>query len=179
MDTEEQILALTQKWLDTFVIGLNLCPFARYVVDRQQLHYCLVTTGDTGALLDHLIDEFDRLDNNPSIETTLLVHPNVLQEFEEYLAFLDKVDRLVADRGYEGVYQVASFHPDYQFAGTSSKDPANHTNRSPYPMLHILREESVSRAIDDHPDIDSVPQENIERLRELGIDGINEILLKQ
>lgn len=178
MDNEQQILASTQNWLEKLVIGLNLCPFARYVVDRQQLRYRLVTTGDSEALLDTLVDELKHLDQNATIETTLLIHPNLLQDFEDYLAFLEQVDWLLEDMGYEGVYQIASFHPDYQFAGTSSQDPANHTNRSPYPMLHILREERVSQAIDSHPDIDSVPEANIERLRTLGVEGIKAMLSK-
>lgn len=172
MDNRQQIIEATGEWLEHLVIGLNLCPFARYVVDHQQLRYSVIDSDDKDVLLQALINELELLDTEPNTETTLLVHPNVLQSFDDYLEFLNVVDLLLEDRHYEGVYQVASFHPDYQFNGTSSQDPANYTNRSPYPMLHILREESVSRAIDSHPDIDAVPEANIELLRTLGLNAI-------
>ena len=102
------------------------------------------------------------------IDTTLLVHPGALRDFDAYNQFLDAVDGLLFEGGHEGVYQVASFHPEYRFAGTGPDDPENYTNRSPYPMLHLLREASVARAVRDHPDVSQIPVRNVERMNELG-----------
>ena len=127
-------------------------------------------------LLQALHSELQRLEDEPEIETTLLIHPGVLQDFGPYNEFLDAADGLLAYLDMEGVYQIASFHPDYQFAGTEPDASENYTNRSPFPMLHLLREASLEAAIDSYPDVDGIPQRNIELMNELGSEKMRSIL---
>ena len=158
------------------VIGLNLCPFARkeWVQNRVRMVVCDAIGAD--ELLVTLQKECDRLSEQPEIETTLLIHPWVLEDFSDYNQFLDDVDNMLLDRELEGVYQVASFHPAYQFAGTDPQDVENATNRSPYPVLHILREESLERAIDSFPDPELIPERNIALLRSMGRERVEALL---
>ena len=141
-------IAETRRWLERAVIGLNLCPFAKAVHARGQVRYVLSDTDDPRDLLEQLGEELLFLRDAPAaeVDTTLLVHPHALQDFLDYNDFLDEADALVAQLGLEGTLQVASFHPDYQFAGTVPEDVTNFTNRAPYPTLHLLREDSVARA---------------------------------
>lgn len=169
---DKEIIQKTQHWVDRMVVGLNLCPFAKHTIDHGQLRYVVCGDSHLQALTDCLVSELKKLDDNPSIETTLVIHPNSLHAFEDYLDYLAVADQLLNELGYEGVFQIAGFHPDYQFDEVVPADPANHTNRSPFPMMHLLRESSVERAIASHPDIDSVPERNIELLRQLGQQGI-------
>lgn len=163
----------TQLWLQRAVIGLNLCPFAKAVVAKNQVRYVLSEAATPEALLEELGEELARLRDTPAeeIDTTLIVHPQVLTDFLDYNDFLDLADGLVESMDLEGVLQVASFHPDYQFAGSEPDDIANFTNRSPYPTLHLLREDSVARAVEAFPDPDAIVERNIDRLRELGPAG--------
>ena len=166
-------IAATQQWLERAVIGLNLCPFAKAVHAKRQIRYVLCEARDTDALLAALSVELQRLRDTPAeeIDTTLIVHPHVLQDFLDYNDFLGTADALVAELGLEGVLQVASFHPHYRFAGSAPEDIANYTNRSPHPTLHLLREDSVARAVAAFPDPDVIVERNIATLERLGIEG--------
>ena len=171
-DSQEPIAA-TQRWLQRAVIGLNLCPFAKAVVAKQQVRFVLSDATAPEELLQTLGEELALLRDTPAerTDTTLIVHPQVLTDFLDYNDFLDLADGLVESMELDGVLQVASFHPHYQFAGSEPDDIANYTNRSPYPTLHLLREDSVARAVDAFPDPDSIVDRNIETLTRLGHEG--------
>lgn len=171
--SDEQVIAATRGWLERAVIGQQLCPFAAgpYLSDR--VHLSVSAERSTAGLLEDLCRELQALqDADPlQCETTLLIHPQVLTRFLDYNEFLDECDAAVAELGLEGELQVASFHPKYRFAGTSEQDITNFTNRSPYPMLHLLREASVARAVASFPGIDGIGPRNMETLRRLGHEG--------
>ena len=158
-----------RQWLDRVVIGLNLCPFAARPVRGGQVRVFVSAATTELDLLTDLQLELTRLEETPpaELETTLVVVPGMLQDFLEYNDFLDRADELLQGFEWDGIYQVASFHPQYQFAGTEADDPENLSNRSPYPLLHLLREDSVEAAVESHPDVDSIPEANIRRLRGL------------
>ena len=166
--SEERIVAPVKHWLETVVVGLDLCPFARKALLDSKVHFAVAWSQRRELLLERLAEEIHHLDEHPEIQTTLLIHPRALLNFEKYNQFLDLVDELLERMDKEGVYQVASFHPQYAFEDVDIRDPANYSNRSPYPILHLLREDDVEAAIASHPDIDSVPQKNIRVLREMG-----------
>lgn len=168
------ILARTRRWIADIVIGLDLCPFARRVFEAERIRYVVSAAQDEHALRRELAGELESLAAAPieTIETTLLIHPHVLTDFLDYNDFLGVADRLIAELGLRGVVQIASFHPHYQFAGTSPEAVENYTNRSPYPMLHLLREESISAVSGDPDVLLDVPRRNIETLRRLGRDRI-------
>lgn len=175
---DDAVIAATRRWIERAVIGLNLCPFAKAVYARQQVRIVLSDASTPDALLAQLGEELLYLRDTPAdaTDTTLLVHPQVLQDFLDYNDFLDRADALVESLGLEGVLQVASFHPDYRFADSDPDDIANCTNRSPYPTLHLLREDSIDRAVAAYPDPDVIVQRNIETLRGLGTDGWTRLL---
>ena len=166
-------IADTRLWLERAVIGLNLCPFAKAVVVKDQVRFVLSDATTPEALLEVLGEELLRLrDTAPSqIDTTLIVHPQVLGDFLEYNDFLDEADGLIEALELDGELQVASFHPDYQFAGTAPDDIGNYTNRAPYPTLHLLREDSVARAVDAYPEPDRIIDRNLATLERLGHAG--------
>ncbi len=168
----------TRHWLEKAVIGLNLCPFAKAVHLKQQIRWVESTATDSASLLQDLERELTRLAAaDPSThDTTLLIHPHVLAAFLDYNDFLDEADGAIRRLGLDGVIQVASFHPQYQFAGTAPDDVGNLTNRSPHPMLHLLREDSIARAVDAFPDASSIYERNVETLRRIGIDGWNALM---
>lgn len=168
----------TRRWMERAVIGLNLCPFAKAVMAKGQVRIVLSEARDEAALLEALAAELLHLRDTPAADTdtTLIVHPQVLQDFLDYNDFLDAADGLVEELGLEGVFQVASFHPDYQFAGSDPDDVSNFTNRSPWPTLHLLREDSVSRAVDAFPDPDAIVERNVATLDKLGVDGWRKLL---
>ena len=172
-------IAATRRWLERAVIGLNLCPFAKAVHAKGQVRYVLSDADTPQALLEQLGEELLRLRDTPAeaVDTTLLVHPRVLVDFLDYNDFLDDADALVEALGLDGVLQVASFHPDYRFAGTEPGDIGNFSNRAPYPTLHLLREDSVERAVAAFPDPDAIVERNIETLRQLGADGWRKLFL--
>jgi uncharacterized protein len=167
---EDAVMAATRRWIAEFVIGLNLCPFARRVFDGDLIRYVVSDAGDGQALLRVLGKELQFLAAAPmaEVETTLLIHPHVLVDFLDYNDFLDRADRLLIQLDLRGVVQIASFHPSYQFAGADPDAAENYTNRSPYPMLHLLREESVSAVAGDPDELLAIPQRNIEVLRAIG-----------
>jgi len=159
-------------WLDETVIGLNLCPFAKSVSDAKRIEYFVSNVDSDLELIAELEQKLNELAEDDSIETCLLIHPNVLVDFVDYNQFLDNADSLLEVMKLEGVIQIASFHPNYQFAGTTEKSPENFTNRSPFPMLHLLRESSVQAAIETYPNINDVPKTNIERMNSLGYEAL-------
>ena len=168
--SNEDVIAATRAWLETDVIGLNLCPFAREVHVAGRIRYVVSRALTTPALRADLIDELLLLRTLDAAvtDTTLLIHPQVLGDFLEYNDFLDVADDVIRELGLEGELQIASFHPRYQFAETEPDDVTNRTNRSPYPTLHLLRDASIERALETYPDADQIPQRNIETLRRLG-----------
>lgn len=164
----EPALQHTRNWVESVVIDLNLCPFAARELNQERIHFSLSEADSVAALLADLESELQRLKQDESIETTLLVHPEVLTDFLDYNQFLDILDALLVETGLEGIFQIASFHPDYQFAGAQPDDVSNYTNRSPYPMLHLIREASLERAVANYPDAEQIPQRNIELLEGMG-----------
>ena len=169
----EAVLADTRAWLERAVIGLDLCPFAKAVYAGNRIRFAVSAARDEDALLEDLTRELSALHSTVEqrCETTLLIHPRALSDFMDYNAFLDAADGKVDSLGLRGEVQIASFHPRYQFAGTTPDDIGNYTNRSPYPMLQLLREASVERAVAAIPDAAAIFERNIETLRRLGIDG--------
>lgn len=169
----EQVLSATKHWLETAVIGLNLCPFAKSVQVKSQIRYVVSDARSTEALQENLANELAHLHQaDPhEIDTTLLIHPHVLHDFLDFNDFLEIADGIIAELGLEGEIQIASFHPQYQFTDTKPDDIENYTNRSPYPTLHLLRETSIDRAVAAFPDAADIFEKNIETMRRLGIDG--------
>lgn len=168
-----EVIARTRHWLEAAVIGLNLCPFAKPVYAKEQIRYAVSHAETPEDLLGDLLGELQALTAADSsvVETTLLIHPIVLTDFLEYNDFLGVAEAAVEDLGLSGVLQVASFHPQYQFAGTAPDDIENYTNRSPYPMLHLLREASLERAVESFTDAAEIYERNIATLRRLGLKG--------
>ena len=179
--TDEAIIAATQSWLERAVIALNLCPFAKAVQVKNQIRYVVSRAITQEALLSDLMQELEFLAETPAekTDTTLLIHPDVLADFPDYNDFLDVVDAALEDMDLEGEIQVATFHPHYQFADTQPDDIENFTNRSPYPMLQLLRESSVVRAVSIYPEASKIFDKNIETLRKLGRAGWDELGLTE
>jgi uncharacterized protein len=171
--SHEQAIAVTRAWVDRAVIGLNLCPFAKAVQAKGQIRYVVSEAADVEALLTELGSEMDRLvaADAAQVDTTLLIHPLVLTDFLDFNDFLGAADELLEQLGYDGILQVASFHPQFQFAGTDVDDVTNATNRSPYPTLHLLREESVDRAVAAFPEAEAIFEKNMQTLEALGPEG--------
>jgi len=169
----DEVLAATRHWLEVAVIGLDLCPFANAVHTRGLIRWTVSDAATPEGLLADLLRELRLLaEADPAeIETTLLIHPEVLGDFLDYNDFLDVADAALVDEELDGEIQIASFHPRYQFAGTAPDDVENCTNRSPYPMLHLLRESSVDRAVETFPDTGRIYEKNVETLRRLGLAG--------
>ncbi|WMJ70554.1 DUF1415 domain-containing protein [Stenotrophomonas sp. 24(2023)] len=169
---EDPILA-TRQWLERIVIGLNLCPFAKAVYVKEQVRFVLSDATTPEALVEELAEELVLLRDTPAeqIDTTLIVHPHVLADFLDYNDFLDNADAAIEALDLQGILQVASFHPDYQFDGVSADDASNYTNRAPYPTLHLLREDSVARAVEAFPDPDVIVERNIQTLDRIGVEG--------
>ena len=176
-----QVEAGVRRWLERAVIGLNLCPFAKAVVVKQQVRIVISDASTERALLEELGEELALLRDTPAdeIDTTLLVHPQVLGDFLDYNDFLDDADALLEAMGLDGVLQVASFHPHYRFAGTQPDDAENLTNRAPHPILHLLREDSVDRAVAAYPEPDGIIERNVATMRELGGEGFRKLLSDQ
>ncbi len=157
----------TKSWVFDFVIGHNLCPFARKPFESDQIRFVCSDAHEESDLLHALAYEFELLLSDSAIETTLLILPNALETFTTYWDFIEVAEALIETLGLEGVFQIATFHPQYQFEGTEQDSPENRTNRSPYPTLHLLRESSLDKAIANHPDTTSIPQNNIKRMKAL------------
>lgn len=175
---DEQCIEASQRWLESVVIGLNLCPFARSELENDRIRFVVSRAVCENELLACMNDELQALERESDIETTLIIHPDVLNDFFDYNQFLDRADQLLEATELVGVYQVASFHPNYQYGGTQAEDPGNYRNRSPFPMLHLLREDSVGRAIDSYSGIHEIPERNIATMEKLGAEHLHQLLEK-
>jgi hypothetical protein len=167
------VIATTRAWVDRAVIGLNLCPFAKAVQIKGQVRYAVSDAGNAETLLADLHAELEALaEADPAqTDTTLLIHPGVLHDFHDYNSFLGVADACLEELELDGIIQIASFHPEYQFAGSGPDDIENYTNRSPFPILHLLREDSIERAVAAFPDASDIYERNMETLRRLGLSG--------
>lgn len=175
----EAIITSTKRWLETAVIGLNLCPFAKAVHVKGQIRYVVCESDSREVLLTELVHELEFLASADPAETdtTLLIHPHLFDDFLDYNDFLEVADAAIDELKLDGVIQIASFHPHYQFADTEPDDITNYTNRSPYPTLHLLREESVSRAVAAFPEAGEIFERNIQTMEKLGHDGWRKIAM--
>jgi hypothetical protein len=176
---DDTVLSDTRRWIEKAVIGLNLCPFARAVYVKNQVRVVVSRARHLDAFLDDLDRELTLLQDTPAevLDTTLLVHPTLFPDFEVFNDFLNVVDDVVAEHGLDGAIQVASFHPQFQFEGTTPDDVTNCTNRAPYPTLHLLREDSVERAVaSDAGDAEQIVARNMQTLRDLGLSGWQALL---
>jgi hypothetical protein len=171
--TAQVVIDDTRVWLERAVIGLNLCPFAKSVHVKGQIHYVVSAARTAEELLQDLIAELNALaESDPSErDTTLLIAPECLADFLDFNDFLALADQALVDLDLDGVLQIANLHPDYQFAGTRADDITNFTNRSPYPTLHLLREDSIDRAVDAFPEAETIFEKNMETMERLGTDG--------
>lgn len=169
MQTNESIIAQTKCWILKVVIGCNFCPFAAREMKQGSVHYEVVRTGNKKASLETLAHALDRLDNNGDIETDFLIFPETFGDFYGYLDLVEIYEKFLVKMRYEGIYQLATFHPLYLFAGTSINDAANYTNRSPFPMVQILREASITNALRNYSDPGKIPEQNIKYAYEKGL----------
>ena len=171
--TDEVVLAATRHWLESAVIGLNLCPFAKAVYVKNQVRLVVSRARHADDLLEELDRELDLLVATPAdeIDTTLLIHATLFDDFLDFNDFLEVADGVVEEHALEGVIQLASFHPKFQFDGTEPDDISNYTNRAPFAMLHLLREDSVERAVAAFPEAEAIFEENIKTLEKIGHDG--------
>jgi hypothetical protein len=176
MNKDTQIINATRCWIETIVVGYNFCPFAGRELARNSIHYHVCRQPGIEDILLQLIEECRRLDTTDTIETTLLILPDQFSEFDEFLDLLEIAERLMIEQGYEGIYQLASFHPLYCFADSTPEDPANYTNRSPYPMLHLLRESSLEAALTKYEQPERIPENNIKKATNLGLEKLRSVL---
>jgi hypothetical protein len=163
-----------RTWLDVFVVGLNLCPFARPLLGAPNLRIAICPASEAAELRNAFLHELDLLQRSveQEVATSLLAFPNALHDFEDYLWFLDDAEELLQEAGLEGVVQLASFHPQYRFAGEAPNAASHYSNRAPYPLIHLLREDMVTRALEDFAAPERIPERNIEALNALGIDEL-------
>lgn len=175
-EQDKPFVLATQRWLEDIVIALNLCPFAKREVIKNRVQYLVCHSDKTKVLLTTLKQAAMQLANSTEIETTLIIHPHALQSFEDYNAFLDPAEQQLEALGYEGVLQIASFHPQYQFANTTPDDPENYTNRSPYPLIHLLKESSLDNAINNYPNTAQIPEHNIAMMNKLGQQRLQQLV---
>jgi len=176
---DQHIIEATGRWLTDFVIAYEICPFARREHLSNSIRYQVCRTPLPEQTLAAVVEECEHLDKNPETETTLLILPEGYEDFDDYLDILAIAEQLLIELGYEGIYQIASFHPDYHFEfsePSSEDDAANYTNRSPFPMLHLLRESSIERAIATFPDPENIPTRNIQKTRQLGAETLSALL---
>ncbi|MCK4834353.1 MAG: DUF1415 domain-containing protein [Gammaproteobacteria bacterium] len=168
----------TKNWVEEIVIGLNLCPFASQPFQDDAIEYVVCIGDSLENHLRQLADDMARLDSNTDIETSLLIYPDAYQGFDNYLDMLDLANQLLEELNYIGSYQIASFHPDYRFEGSTEDDASNFSNRSPFPMLHLIRENRLEKAIANYPNVDQVPENNIKKLRDIGYQEMQDKLKK-
>lgn len=166
--TDALITAHTLNWVRSFIVAHNICPFARYELARPDMRIQVTRARKTREALSALEDECLWMEQHPQVETSLIVMPELFKSFESYLEFVAHAEDFLFDADYEGIYQLATFHPEYYFADSDPDDAANFTNRSPYPMLHLLRESSVEKAIAHYGDTQKIPERNIEHLTQMG-----------
>lgn len=174
--SDELVSQQTKNWVERFIVALNVCPFAKREVERDSIRLSIVRSKKAQVALEELMAEIAWLDENPETETSLVVFPTLFKDFHDYLDFVFMTEDLMAEQGCEGIYQVATFHPDYCFEGVDQDDVSNYTNRSPYPMIHLLREASVEKAIEFYGDTSTIPDDNIALMEEMGQQKVEEIL---
>ncbi len=174
--SSELVIQQTRSWVSDFVVAHNICPFARKELERGGIHYEVCQEHKVEAILSGLIEMCQRLDEDGSTGTVLFILPTSFPSFNGYLDLLDMANDLLIKQGYEGVYQLASFHPDYCFDGVDRDDASHYTNRSPYPMLHIIREAELEKALGKYPNPEAIPERNIAYCRKLGSDALANIL---
>jgi uncharacterized protein len=172
----DRLIASARRWVETVVVAHQLCPFANRELQNDRVRFVVTDSTTEDKLLLALTEELRLLISDPSIETTLLIHQRVLLDFYTYNDFLQVADGLLVDMELDGIIQIASFHPTYQFSGTKPDDAENYTNRSPDPMLHLIRESSVARAIAEYPGVEHIPKRNIARLSALGASEMKALL---
>jgi len=176
MNQQSEILQHTRNWVAQVIVKLNFCPFAKPVMDNDGIRYHVVEADELEEALHGLIEQCQYLDEHNEIETTLVIYPAGFNDFNDFLDLVEIANQLLAEQGYEGIYQLAHFHPDYCFEGEEPNDPANYTNRSPYPMLHLIREASLEKALDSYPDPEGIPERNIKLAREMGLAAMRSAL---
>lgn len=164
-----QIIHHTRSWIREVVIGLQFCPFAAQPFYQEKVRYIVTQPSSPQSVMEAVIKEAYHLDQEKETETTLIILPEGFTDFLDYLDMLDLCEQLLIEQGYEGIYQIASFHPAYQFADTDLDDPANFTNRSPYPMLHLIREDSITKVLESYPDPEHIPERNRTVARSKGL----------
>jgi hypothetical protein len=173
---DDEVVAEVKSWIDKVIVGLNFCPFAKKEIQRNTVRYAISPATQANDALGDLLEELALLDQQQNIQTTLLIFPSGFADFERYLDMLELANSLLSQGGYGGIYQLASFHPNYCFDGEEQNDPANYTNRSPYPILHILRESSIEAVLKHYPEPESIPENNIAKARELGSSYLQALL---
>jgi uncharacterized protein len=166
----EAFITHTSNWIKQVVIACNFCPFAAKALAKKSVRYVVIETTDFKTALTALATEFEFLNSNENFETTFIIFSEGFTDFLQYLDLVDKAERLLTKENYDGIYQLASFHPQYLFAGSSENDAENYTNRSPYPMLHILREDSITKALENFDDPDSISEKNIDFAKTKGLE---------
>ena len=166
--SDEDVIRHTRYWISDVIVAMDICPFAQRELARDSIRVDVSRAKKLALALEELMKEVQWLDEHQATETTLLVFPTLFKDFEHYLDFVELADRLLMDQGYEGIYQLASFHPDYCFADAEPEDAPNYTNRSPYPMVHLLREQSLTQAIEYYGDTQQIPEHNIARMNDIG-----------
>lgn len=176
--TEESIIQQTTNWIQQVVIGCNFCPFATKAILKKTVRYVVLPSANTKAVLEKLMHEIYHLDTDENIETTFIILQNNYGDFTSYLNLVDLAEQLLEKEDYHGIYQLASFHPQYCFAGEDENDAANYTNRSPYPMLHLLREDSITTALEHYPNPEAIPEKNMAFARNKGLDFMKGLLNK-
>ncbi len=176
LSRDARVMKVTEKWIKTVVVDHEFCPFAGRELEAGSIAMRVLEQCTDGACCDAMLDELHGMDSDETIETTFLILINSHSDFEEYLDLVGYAESFLESNGYDDVYQLASFHPDYCFVDSSLDDAANYTNRSPYPMIHILRADSVEKAIEQHPDTMAIPERNIRVARELGVDTLKALL---
>jgi len=169
------IIKQTEKWIDSFIIHYNICPFAKQVVDNQRIDYQVVSNPEIEDCLIYLIEYLIKLDTDKNFETALLIFPESVGDFDGYLEFLAIANQLIEDQGFDQDFQLASFHPDYCFEGEDEDDPANFTNRAPWPMLHLIRQASIEKGLAFYPNPQQIPKDNIKLTRELGFEFLQKL----
>ena len=176
MNPQDLIIQQTQCWLKTVIIGLNFCPFANQEFKNNTIRYTAFDGVDLESCLHALAEECQHLDKHPETETTLLIFSHYAEVFDDFLELIDYANQLLDDLGYRSTYQLAHFHPQYCFEGEEPDDASNFTNRSPHPTLHLIREQSMQKAIENYPDTAEIPDNNIKLARELGADKLQSLL---
>jgi hypothetical protein len=177
-NTNQTVIRQTKNWVEEVVTGLKLCPFAALPFNNDTIEYTVNRGDSTEQHLHQLADSMRQLDSIKNIETSLLIYPEAYRKFDDYLELLHLADLLLEDLNYSGIYQLASFHPDYCFEGSAKNDASNFSNRSPYPMLHLIRESDLEQALASYQNIEQVPENNIKKLREIGYQAMQKKLNK-